>query len=361
MSGDGLSDPRSRLSTYIHSWEDDIVRTALVTGSAGFIGASVSRALLENGWRVVGLDSFSDYYDVGLKEARNAQLERSEQFSLVRASCLDQQVVQSVFDNERPEVVIHLAAQAGVRFSIDNPRTFLENNISGTFEILEAAKIYPPKHMLIASSSSVYGANSERPFSENTRSDHQLSMYAATKKSVESMAHSYSHLFNLPITMFRFFTVYGPWGRPDMAPFKFAKAICEGDPIDVYNHGLMKRDFTFIDDLTNALLLLVEVSPKDPVSSSALMHDSLSPVAPFRILNIGNNHPVALEDFIAAMEVSIGKKAIRNYMPIQSGDVPETWAGSELLEALINYKPSTPIEKGVARFVDWFIRFYEAK
>lgn len=337
------------------------MRTALVTGSAGFIGAAVSRALLEDDWRVIGVDSFSDYYDVRLKEARVAELQMYEQFCLVRESIQTKGVMERLFEAERPNLVIHLAAQAGVRFSIDNPRTFIENNVNGTLELLEAARTYPPKHMLLASSSSVYGATENMPFSETVKADHQLSIYAATKKSTESMAHAYAHLYGMPVTMFRFFTVYGPWGRPDMAPFKFVRAINDGNPIDVYNHGQMRRDFTFIDDLVKALMLLAEIIPSRTRSKIDCENDSLSPVAPFRILNIGNSEPAELEAFIDAIELAIGKKAIRNYMPMQAGDVTETWACSKLLKQLTGYAPNTPIEIGVTAFVDWYLRFYDAE
>lgn len=252
--------------------------------------------------------------------------------------------------------VVHLAAQAGVRYSIENPRAYLEANLIGTFELLEAARVHPPKHMLLASTSSAYGANTDMPYHETQRADHQMSFYAATKKSNEAMAHSYAHLFNLPITMFRFFTVYGPWGRPDMALFKFTDAILNDRPIDVYNHGQMKRDFTYVDDLVRALSMLIDAAPV--TGQPASENDSLSPVAPFRVLNIGNNAPVELGAFIRAIEHSCGKEAVKNMMPMQPGDVPATWADTTLLHALTQYKPSTTVEEGVDHFVRWYRAYY---
>ena len=254
------------------------------------------------------------------------------------------------------DAVVHLAAQAGVRYSIDNPRAYLEANLIGTFELLEAARAHPPKHMLLASTSSAYGANTDIPYVETQRADHQMSFYAATKKSNEAMAHSYAHLFDLPITMFRFFTVYGPLGRPDMALFKFTDAILKDRPIDVYNHGKMKRDFTYVDDLVRALSMLIDAAPVtgQPESES----DSLSPVAPFRVLNIGNNSPVELGDFIRAIETACVKEAVKNLMPMQAGDVPATWAVTSLLHALTQYKPSTSVEEGVDHFVRWYRAYY---
>jgi UDP-glucuronate 4-epimerase len=269
-------------------------------------------------------------------------------------------LLRSLFEIENPSVVIHLAAQVGVRYSIDNPRSYLESNIVGTFELLEAARAFPPEHMLLASTSSVYGANADMPYFEGHKADNQMSFYAATKKSTENIAHSYAHLFDLPITMFRFFTVYGPWGRPDMALFKFTKAILEEKPIDVYNYGEMKRDFTYVDDLVHAIWLLIEAVPsaanKEVVT---IENDSLSPVAPFRVLNIGNSTAVALTDFISAIEVATGKSAIKNLMPMQAGDVPETWASTDLLQDLTEYAPKTDIRKGVAEFVKWYLDYYQ--
>ena len=262
-----------------------------------------------------------------------------------------------LFKQERPDVVVHLAAQAGVRYSIENPRSYLESNIVGTFELLEAARAYPPAHMLLASTSSAYGANKVMPYEERVTADHQMSFYAATKKSTESMAHSYAHLYDLSITMFRFFTVYGPWGRPDMALFKFTKAILNDDPIDVYNYGDMKRDFTYIDDLVQAITLLIDAVPARD-SEGHCPSDSLSPVAPFRIVNIGNSNSVQLTDFIEAIEAATGKQAKRNLMPMQAGDVPATWADASLLKELTGYSPKTTVTDGVKNFVDWYRDFY---
>jgi UDP-glucuronate 4-epimerase len=335
-------------------------RTALVTGAAGFIGYHISKKLLDEGWRVVGLDCMSDYYDVSLKYIRENMLFQSVSYSSVHEKVETPNVLMNLFQKEKPDVVIHLAAQAGVRYSIENPRAYLESNINGTFELLEAARAYPPKHMLFASTSSVYGANKTMPYKETAMADQQMSFYAATKKSSESMAHSYAHLFGLPITMFRFFTVYGPWGRPDMALFKFTKAILNGDPIDVYNHGDMSRDFTYIDDLINGMRLLIDAVPSSirPSVNGAEAGYSLLSDAPFRVVNIGNSEPAQLLDFITAIEKSIGIKAVKNFMPMQAGDVRATWADTSLLEELTGYKPCTNLSTGVQNFVRWYKSFY---
>ena len=336
------------------------MRTALVTGSAGFIGYHVCQRLLEDGFRVIGIDALTDYYDVALKRRREAMLLQSPLFHCVNAYIETPGVLMDIFAKEQPDVVIHLAAQAGVRYSIENPRSYLESNIVGTFELLEAARAHPPAHMLLASTSSAYGANTQMPYAEIDRADHQMSFYAATKKANENMAHSYAHLFNLPITMFRFFTVYGPWGRPDMALFKFTKAILSGDPIDIYNYGDMRRDFTFINDLTQAIRLLVDVVPERPHEGVVPDGDSLSPVAPWRVVNIGNSKSVQLTDFIDAIEKAIGQPATRNLMEMQPGDVPATWANAKLLHQLTDYMPQTDIDTGVRRFVDWYRDYYAA-
>ncbi|PJI92665.1 UDP-glucuronate 4-epimerase [Yoonia maricola] len=335
------------------------MRTALVTGAAGFIGSFVCSTLLEEGWRVIGLDCMSDYYDVSLKERREAGLMAHNNYRSVHGMVEGPGLLMSLFKEEEPDVVVHLAAQAGVRYSIENPRAYLESNIIGTFELLEAARAFPPKHMLIASTSSAYGANEDMPYTETDRADHQMSFYAATKKSTESMAHSYAHLFDLPVTMFRFFTVYGPWGRPDMALFKFTKATLADEPIDVYNNGDMKRDFTYVEDLVHAIRLLIDAVPERPVDGQVEKGDSLSPVAPFRVVNIGNNDMVQLTDFIAAIEAATGKTATRNYMPMQAGDVPATWANADLLSRLTGYAPKTSVQDGVAKFVRWYRQYYE--
>jgi UDP-glucuronate 4-epimerase len=335
-------------------------KNALVTGAAGFIGYHISKRLLDEGWRVVGLDCMSDYYDVSLKERREGMLMQNASYRSVREKVETPNVLMDLFEEERPNVVIHLAAQAGVRYSIENPRTYLESNINGTFELLEAARAFPPEHMLLASTSSAYGANEDMPYRETVKADHQMSFYAATKKSTENMAHSYAHLFNLPITMFRFFTVYGPWGRPDMALFKFTKAILNGEPIDVYNYGDMNRDFTYIDDLVHGMRLLIDAVPEDGdcLKENAGKLDSKSDVAPFRVVNIGNSQPSQLLNFIIAIEKSVGIEAVKNFMPMQAGDVPATWADTSLLAKLTGYKPNTDLVTGVQNFVTWYRAFY---
>ncbi len=329
-------------------------KTALVTGAAGFIGYHCCQALLAAGYRVAGLDALSDYYDVALKRDRLAQVQGDFQF--VEGAVETPGLLLDLFADHKFDVVIHLAAQAGVRYSIDNPRAYLDSNIAGTFELLEAARAHPPAHMLLASSSSAYGANTQMPYGETAASDHPLSFYAATKKAGEAMAHSYAHLYDLPITLFRFFTVYGPWGRPDMALFKFTKAILEGTPIDVYNHGDMSRDFTYIDDLVAGIVALIDAVPVAGVPAHA--SDSLSPAAPWRIVNLGNSKPVQLTEFIAAIEAATGKGAQQNLLPMQAGDLPATWADTTLLEALTGVQQHTDLRTGVARFVDWYRGYY---
>ena len=335
------------------------MRTALVTGSAGFIGSFVCERLLRDGFKVIGLDAMTDYYEVTLKQRRQARLLQSEHFRAIEDYVETPGLLMELFATEQPDVVVHLAAQAGVRYSIENPRSYLESNIVGTFELLEAARAHPPQHMLLASTSSAFGANTEMPYRETDKADHQMSFYAATKKATENMAHSYAHLFDLPITMFRFFTVYGPWGRPDMALFKFTKAILEGRPIDVYNYGDMKRDFTYIDDLVEAIRLLIDVPPVRPAEGEGVPKgDSLSPVAPWRVVNIGNSNAVQLTDFIDAIEDATGRKAERNLMPMQAGDVPVTWADAELLRTLTGYEPRTNVRSGVKMFVNWYRSYH---
>ncbi len=332
--------------------------TVLVTGCSGFIGFHLCQRLLADGYTVIGIDNLSDYYDVTLKQRRQAILCEHPRFQVVNDAVESPGRLMALFAAHRPEVVVHLAAQAGVRYSIHNPRSYLESNIIGTFELLEAARAHPPRHMLLASTSSAFGANTNMPYAETDRADHQMSFYAATKKAGEAMAHSYAHLYDLPITMFRFFTVYGPWGRPDMALFKFTKAILNGDPIDVYNHGNMARDFTYIDDLVQAIRLLIDAPPVRPADGVVAPGDSLSPVAPWRVVNIGNSEPVQLTDFIAAIEAATGRVAIRNLMPMQPGDVPATWADASLLQGLTGYTPKTAVPKGVTAFVDWYRGYY---
>ncbi len=334
-------------------------QTALVTGSAGFIGFHTSQRLLQAGVRVVGLDAMTDYYDVALKERRHAILKNAHGFTAVESRLEEPGLLTRLLDEHRPATVIHLAAQAGVRYSIEAPRTYVEANLIGTYELLEAARTVPPAHLMLASTSSVYGANTAMPYREVDKADSQMSFYAATKKATEAMAHSYAHLYGLPVTMFRFFTVYGPWGRPDMALFKFVRAIEAGEAIDVYNRGDMRRDFTFVDDLVEGLMRLRDVPPPGVEGRGDVPDfDSLSPVAPFRIVNIGNSAPVPLMDFIRVLEGAMGRKAELNLMEMQPGDVPATWADATLLEHLVGALPRTPLDEGVKRFVDWYRDHY---
>ncbi len=331
------------------------MRRALVTGSAGFIGYHCCASLLADGFEVIGLDAMSDYYEVTLKQARHERLAREARFRPVEAAIETPGILHDLMARERPDLVVHLAAQAGVRHSIEAPRSYVEANLVGLFELLEAARAHPPRHMLMASTSSVYGANAAMPYGETDKADWPMSFYAATKKAGEAMAHSYAHLYGLPITMFRFFTVYGPWGRPDMALFKFTRAILEGAPIDVYNHGEMSRDFTYVDDLIEGVRRLIDVIPGE---GAVVPGDSLSPVAPWRVVNIGHGAPVRLGDFIGAIEAATGRRAERHLLPIQPGDVPATWADATLLRALVGELPRTDLHEGVARFVEWYRGYY---
>ncbi len=327
------------------------IRKALVTGSAGFIGYHLCQQLLDDGFTVLGLDGMTDYYDVTLKQRRHQMLLQSPGFVALEGLIESDGFLMDLIEREKPDVIIHLAAQAGVRWSIENPKAYLDANLIGVFNLLEAVRAYPASHLLMASTSSVFGANTEMPYAEAHKADTQMSFYAATKKANEAMAHSYAHLYDLPTTMFRFFTVYGPWGRPDMALFKFTKAILEGDPIDVYNHGDMRRDFTYIDDLVTGIRLLIDQVPET---------DGLgcSPVAPHRVVNIGNGGSVKLLDFIEAIEEATGQSATKNMMDMQPGDVPATWAEAKLLQDLTGYTPSTDVKDGVARFVAWYRDYY---
>lgn len=331
----------------------------LVTGTAGFIGFHLARLLLAEGFRVHGYDGMTDYYDVALKQRRHGVLLQTPHFSATEAMLEDQGRLDAVADEFAPEVIVHLAAQAGVRYSLENPRAYLDANVIGTFNVMEVARRLEVRHLLMASTSSVYGANDEMPFIETEKADTQLTIYAATKKANESMAHAYAHLWNLPTTLFRFFTVYGPWGRPDLALYKFVDAILDGRPIDIYNNGEMYRDFTYVDDLVRGIRLLIDVAPVRPASKEEIEPgDSLSPVAPFRIVNIGNSDKVRLLDFVDAIEACLGRKAVRNYMPMQMGDVPATWADASLLQRLTGYRPQTDVRDGIARFVAWFRDYY---
>ena len=330
----------------------------LITGTAGFIGFHLARLLLAEGFRVQGYDGMTDYYDVRLKQRRHAMLLQHPNFSAMEGMLEDQARFDALADEFRPDVIVHLAAQAGVRYSLENPRAYLDANVIGTFNVMEAARRLAVKHLLMASTSSVYGANTEMPFTETEKADTQLTIYAATKKANESMAHAYAHLWNLPTTMFRFFTVYGTWGRPDLALYKFVDAILDDRPIDIYNHGEMYRDFTYVDDLVRGIRLLMDAVPVRPENGVVPEGDSLSPVAPYRVVNIGNSDKVRLLDFVDAIEDCLGKKAIRNYMPMQMGDVPATWADANLLQSLTGYRPQTDFRDGIARFVEWFRDYY---
>jgi UDP-glucuronate 4-epimerase len=330
-----------------------------ISGAAGFIGFHLAKKLIEEGHQVHGYDGMTNYYDLNLKIARQNILLQNSKFTKTEGMLEDFSKLNESADLFKPEVIIHLAAQAGVRYSLENPRAYIDSNIVGTFNVMEVAKKQNVKHLLMASTSSVYGANLNMPFVETEKADTQLTIYAATKKANESMAHSYSHLWKLPITMFRFFTVYGPWGRPDMALFKFVSGILKEEPIDIYNHGKMYRDFTYIDDLVLGIKLLIDAVPVKNNSENVSKKDSLSPVAPYRIVNIGNSNKISLLDYIAAIEKIIGKKAIRNYMPIQKGDVPATWANAELLEDLTGYRPTTNFYDGVSKFVEWFREYHK--
>lgn len=335
------------------------MRKILITGSAGFIGFHLAKHLLDEGFAVVGYDGMTDYYDVRLKQRRHEMLRQSEHFSAHEGMLEDFETLRTLTRAEQPDVIVHLAAQAGVRYSLQNPRAYLDSNLVGTFNVMECARELGVDHLLMASTSSVYGANEVMPFSELQKTDTPLTFYAATKKATEAMGHSYAHLWNLPTTMFRFFTVYGPWGRPDMALFKFTKGILNGEPIDIYNHGKMFRDFTYVTDLVHGIRLLIDSPPVRPESKDDIPDwDSLSPVAPYRVVNIGNNDKVRLEDFIDAIEAECGVEAKRNYMEMQTGDVPATWADATLLENLTDYRPNTDVKEGIKRFIAWYREFY---
>jgi len=330
-----------------------------VTGSAGFIGSQLAEQLLKRGIDVVGFDNVNDYYSTQLKRDRLARLNDYDNFSFVEADLADQQQVDALFRSNDFERVVHLAAQAGVRYSLSHPRAYIESNIVGFMNILEACRHAKTPHLTYASSSSVYGGCTTMPFSTSDRVDHPYSLYAATKKSNELMAHTYSHLYELPTTGLRFFTVYGPWGRPDMALFLFTKAILDGKPIDVFNQGRMRRDFTFIDDIVEGVdRTSQQIAEPDPSWDSGAPNPSTS-TAPYRIYNIGNNQPVELLRFIEVIEQAIGKKAEKNLLPMQPGDVPATFADIKSLEAAVGFRPATSIEEGVGRFVQWYRQYYQ--
>lgn len=332
------------------------MRTVLVTGHAGFIGYHLSTLLLRDGHRVVGVDSMSDYYDPHLKRARLAELLKFEKFEHNEFSIVDEGSLRQLVEATRPKVVVHLAAQAGVRYSLEAPEAYISSNILGTFNLLNVLKDNRPAHLLLASTSSVYGGNRKLPFSELDRTDFPVSLYAATKKATEDLAHSYAHLWGLPTTCFRFFTVYGPWGRPDMALFKFVRAMRAGEPIDVYGGGQMKRDFTYVADLVRCISRLADTPPSPGLEVGEC--DSISPVAPFRAVNIAGGAPVGLLEFIEAVEEATGVVAVRKLLPMQAGDVIATSADVSLLHELIGDVPSTPISEGVAEFVRWYDEFY---
>lgn len=335
------------------------MRRIFVTGTAGFIGYHLAARLLDEGAVVHGFDGMTDYYDVTLKERRHQMLLEKPGFKTTEAMLEDETALNAAIDACKPDIIVHLAAQAGVRYSLENPRAYINANITGTFNVIEAAKRHHVKHLMIASTSSVYGANTKMPYAEVDKADTPMSLYAATKKATEAMAHSYSHLWGIPVTMFRFFTVYGPWGRPDMALFKFVDATLKHQPIDIYNYGEMYRDFTYIDDLINGIRLLMDKAPTRVEKPEDIPEgDSLSPVAPFRTVNIGNSQTVRLLDFVAAIENAVGMKAERNLMEIQKGDVPATWADATLLQTLTDYRPQTDIQEGIERFVAWFREYY---
>jgi UDP-glucuronate 4-epimerase len=331
----------------------------LVTGAAGFIGFHTAKQLLERGDTVVGLDNFNDYYDVKLKEARAAVLDNYDAFSMARIDLADRPAMEALFAKEKFEKVINLAAQAGVRYSIENPHSYIDSNIVGFLNILEGCRHNDVQHLTYASSSSVYGANTTMPFSIHQNVDHPLALYGATKKANELMAHTYSNLYNLPTTGLRFFTVYGPWGRPDMALFLFTRAIIEGKTIDVFNYGKHKRDFTYIDDIVEGVVRTSDNTATPNENWDAANPDPGTSMAPYRLYNIGNQQPVELMDYIGAVEKCLGKEAEKNLLPLQPGDVPDTWADTQALADDVGYQPSTPIETGVKNFVEWYLEFYK--
>jgi UDP-glucuronate 4-epimerase len=335
------------------------MRTVLITGTAGFIGFHLAKVLLADGFRVVGYDGMTPYYDPALKRARHQILLQSPGFSCEEGMLEDMPRLQALCDREQPEIIVHLAAQAGVRYSLENPRAYVEANLLGTFNLLDCARQLGVAHLLMASTSSVYGANTDMPFVETQKTAHPLTLYAATKQANEAMAHSYAHLWKLPVTMFRFFTVYGPWGRPDMALFKFVRAALEGEPIEVYNHGQMARDFTYVTDLVRGIRLLIDTPPVEPATAADIVPgDSLSPVAPWRVVNIGNSTRVPLMEMIGEVERALGVEMQKTFLDMQMGDVPETWADCSLLHRLTGYRPETPLRTGVAAFIDWYRDYY---
>jgi UDP-glucuronate 4-epimerase len=331
----------------------------LVTGAAGFIGHYVSLRLLERGDEVVGLDNVNDYYDPSLKEARLERLRAFDRFHFAKLDLVDREGMQSLFAESKPQRVVHLAAQAGVRYSLTHPHAYTSSNIEGFLNVLEGCRHNGVEHLVYASSSSVYGTNERQPFSEHDNVDHPISLYAATKKANELMAHTYAHLYRLPVTGLRFFTVYGPWGRPDMALFKFTRGILAGEPIEVYNEGRMVRDFTYVDDIVEGVIRVLDRTAEPDPSWSGADPDPARSAAPYRIFNIGNSRPVELLSYISALEKALGKKAEMKLLPMQPGDVRSTMADVSELESAVGFRPRTTVEEGVARFVAWYREFYK--
>lgn len=335
------------------------MQTVLVTGSAGFIGFHLTQQLHELGYKIIGIDNLNDYYSVQLKLDRNEILNQLSNYEFIQGSIDDTGLMNELFATYQFDYVVNLAAQAGVRYSLENPHAYVQSNVVGFLNILEAAKNHKVKHVVYASSSSVYGANQKMPFSEHDPVNHPVSIYAATKKANELMAHSYSHLYNLPTTGLRFFTVYGPWGRPDMSPMLFASAIVEDRPINVFNHGQMQRDFTYIDDIVMGIIGAMKNPPTETPEWDRVQADPATSYAPYRVYNIGNNEPVALMDFIQTIEKHVGKEAVKNMMPMQAGDVQATFANIDDLQALTGFKPTTSIDSGIEKFVSWYKEYYK--
>jgi UDP-glucuronate 4-epimerase len=334
------------------------MKKILVTGAAGFIGSQLSKRLLAREDEVIGLDNLNDYYDVNLKKARLSELEDQSNFQFVQLNLEDRAAIADLFKNQKIDKVINLAAQAGVRYSIENPHAYIDSNIVGFTNLLEGCRHHNIEHLVYASSSSVYGLNTTMPFSVHNNVDHPISLYAASKKANELMAHTYSHLYQIPTTGLRFFTVYGPWGRPDMALFKFTKGIIEGTPIDVYNRGLMRRDFTYIDDIVEGVIRVLDKTPQPNSNWSGDNPDPSTSIAPYKLYNIGNNNPVELMHYIETLEKALGKTAKKNLLPMQPGDVPATYADVADLEADVGFKPQTSVEEGIERFVQWYKNYY---
>jgi UDP-glucuronate 4-epimerase len=333
----------------------------LVTGCAGFIGMHVARRLLEAGHDVVGIDNLNDYYDPGLKRARCEQLRPFSGFTFHKLDIADAAGVQALFREHTFPRVVHLAAQAGVRYSLENPQVYVDSNVTGFLNVLEGCRHHACRHLVFASTSSVYGANRKLPFSEHDHTEHPVSLYAATKKANEMMAHTYSHLFGLPTTGLRFFTVYGPWGRPDMSAFLFTRAILEGRPIDVFNHGDMERDFTYVDDIAEGVVRILEVIPQGDPCADMTHPDPARSTAPYRIYNIGNHQPVPLLQFIGVLEQTLGRKAVKNLLPMQPGDVRATFADVDDLRAAVGFAPATPLQEGIRRFCEWYRSYYRTE